>query len=72
MAINIINRNNVPKGSPKGFFVFLSCFLRSNITNHVPQMLANAAVEQCPKGICLELLVLPAAEWGILCYTYEN
>jgi hypothetical protein len=22
----------------------------------------NAAVEQCPKGICLELLVLPAAE----------
>ena len=23
---------------------------------------AIAAVEQCPKGICLELLVLPAAE----------
>jgi hypothetical protein len=23
--------------------------------------LANARVEQCPKGICLELLVLPAA-----------
>ncbi len=25
-------------------------------------MTANAAVEQCPKGICLELLVLPVAE----------
>jgi hypothetical protein len=25
-------------------------------------VLDNAAVEQCPKGICLELLVLPAAE----------
>jgi len=25
-------------------------------------MMHNAAVEQCPKGICLELLVLPAAE----------
>jgi hypothetical protein len=24
--------------------------------------LSNAEVEQCPKGICLELLVLPAAE----------
>ncbi len=23
---------------------------------------SNAAVEQCPKGICLELMVLPAAE----------
>jgi len=25
-------------------------------------LILNAAVEQCPKGICLELLVLPAAE----------
>ena len=28
----------------------------------MPYLSYNAAVEQCPKGICLELLVLPAAE----------
>jgi hypothetical protein len=36
-------------------------------------VLDNAAVEQCPKGICLELLVLPAAERrgesGVRCST---
>ena len=31
---------------------------RLDLFVHAP----NAAVEQCPKGICLELLVLPAAE----------
>jgi len=30
--------------------------------NRIIIIALNAAVEQCPKGICLKLLVLPAAE----------
>jgi hypothetical protein len=41
---------------------YLLSFRRVKINPLFTYGLENAAVEQCPKGICLELLVLPAAE----------